>query len=53
MKMENVREAAPPTTRKQTHLQSKSSPQGLQQGWNTTPCEMLLIAPNKNRVYAK
>ena len=41
----NVRETTFQPRIKQRNLQISSSPQGLQQGWNTTPCEKLLIAP--------
>ena len=32
---------------KQWELTNLNSPQGLQQMWNNTPCEKLLIAQNK------
>ena len=32
---------------KQRNLPILSSPQGLQQGWNATPCNKLLFAPSK------
>ena len=37
----NVRETALHPREKQSNLQIYRSPQGLQQGWKTTPCEKL------------
>ena len=42
-----VRKTALQTRKNQMTLQIQRSPQGPQQGWNTNPCEKLLIAPNK------